>query len=205
MPSSLAREPSVLEHAQRSLSRLPAHVLHVDLLVFRRVEMSAPSPWEPLAEAAECLVDIIHILRDGPPPRRGPTVAVVEDGSLLPMSHARLDTLGADELRRLQREAEARALRPGPPPAEPERVQLCALVEERLEDVLREVAYAIRRGRKAPKRTPDENPLVRAIDAGVGYLRPEAQRLIKIVARQIGPLPPPQDNFVKSARGSKIR
>lgn len=204
MHALASRQTSRLVEAQQDLSSLPDHVLQVDLLIFRRVEMGRPTPALALAEIAARLVAVLTKLRPIRPRRPGPAAALVGEGFLLPYSGQRLDTLSTALLTKLQEEAALRAPT-CPPPRVPAEAQLAALIQERLEDVLREVAYAVRRARRALKLKPQDNPLLRAIETGRGALPQETATLLRFAARQLGPLPSrAHESLVKSARGAKM-
>ncbi|MEL6186984.1 MAG: hypothetical protein AAFU79_20350 [Myxococcota bacterium] len=193
--------PSSIAEIQSELRSLPDHVRTLDLLYFRRVERARPSSWETLAQACPPFVRAITELRPEGPRFLMPAVCLLGAPALMPYSDARFDTLTSAQLTALQ--AHAARLDPEAPSADdPARAQLAALLEERLMDLVLEVAFALRRTRRLPRRRPTENPLIECLRLRSG-LTDRARGALGELAERVGPVPSSaQESFVKSARGA---
>jgi hypothetical protein len=183
----------LIHEVQASLAHLPPHVLHVDLLVFRRQEMEAPTGWRQLTSWALDLLRAVRRLRahrldstSGAWPRA--PLAVHCDDPVYHLGRTRLDQVSEAELLEAQRWATAHA-RDRPPCRDPAREQLATLVEERLLDVILEAAYALRRQRRHPRLPPERNPLVPHLPLARRALRAEVLFEVERFARQLGPVP----------------
>lgn len=193
-----------VEDVQADLEPLPPHIRAIDLLHFRRVEKAHPSGWEALASACRTLARAINDLRpEGTEPLM-PAVTLLGDPELMALHAGRFDALTVETLRELQRAAAARD--PEAPGArDPARLQLAALLEERLIDLMLEIQFVLRRARRRPRRPPNENPFLSCLETPARGLTPRAREHLLGLAHDVGPLPGPiQESFVKSARGANI-
>lgn len=179
-----------LEAVQAQLSRLPHHVIDVDLLVFRRTELETPSSWLDLARMCAVLIEAVGALRAGQHknPHKRWRFEVPPRSLVFRLGAQRYDTLTLDTLTSAwpwSSDGSADAS----DTVDPAREQFAILVEERVIDVLLEVEYGIRRQRRAPKTPPARNPLAPHLYRAAGVLHPQTLQALRRVAQQMGPLP----------------
>lgn len=151
-PALLDRPPAL-----RRLVTLPAHVRHVDLLVFLQCERARPTPWVVLAAYAATLARALVELRPSAPPRGdAPDRSDRAEDAPLPLvlADARIGEPPPEGLRpaaSADRVAEA-------PPGRPE-AHDAERLEERLVDLLAEIELRLVRLRRLGRLPERDNPL----------------------------------------------
>ncbi len=198
---------TLLNSIRERLRSLPAPVLHLDLLVFRRAELLAPSDWPVLADHALALLSAVETLRGATLTRiegSRPAAARLDDPPFRDLAVESILDLGEAELaagltwahgRRSGRglhgpRPASRAEQPpvGPlelPESSAAAVQLAALLEERLLDVLLETQAALRRLRRIPQIPPEDNRLLAALPIARRHLTKEVANALESTARRL--------------------
>lgn len=185
---------------QRQISILPDHILAIDLLIFRRHEQHTPTPWFKLAEYCVLLLSAIEQLRT-------PASAYIQSSepnqlNMLSLSASylttdnQLDTIETNMLTKIlasehkystsktqstQDNSSEEAYAPI--------IALASLIEERLNDLLLEMAFKLKKLRRSPRIPTQQNPLAQSLWNAKQVLEPHTANLYATLANQIGPTP----------------
>ena len=198
--------PVNIKTIQQNISVLPEHILAMDLLVFRRYEQQSPTPWSQLAEYCVLLLSAVEQLRADEIVKNEPLNLITLTSNRV-TTEDRLDTIGSTQLVEiLGSSSDSIDVK-----AHPESLSgndsalfktLACLIEERLSDLLLEIAFALRRQRRLPRKPIEQNPMAQSLWNAKRALAPGTANLYIALANQIGPVG--YDSFVKSASGAKV-